>query len=165
MSSVTLAELEYGLHRKGQPERLKNALFQVLLRVDVLPWDEAAARCYGRLCCALESQGINLTNLDMKIATHCVATDTTLVSRDKAFQTVSNVAPDLCASVFRDRDANRSDQLTCDVAGIGIVRVCEHNDTDLVVQLEERLRRVPRIAAAVARPRPISDPTDVISQS
>ena len=26
MSSVTLAELEYGLHRKGQPERLKNAL-------------------------------------------------------------------------------------------------------------------------------------------
>ena len=53
MSSVTLAELEYGLHRKGQPERLKNALFQVLLRVDVLPWDEAAARFYGRLRAAM----------------------------------------------------------------------------------------------------------------
>ena len=37
MSSVTLAELEYGLRRKGQPARLKTALFQVLLRVDVLP--------------------------------------------------------------------------------------------------------------------------------
>ena len=26
ISSVTLAELEYGLHRKGQPVRLRNAL-------------------------------------------------------------------------------------------------------------------------------------------
>ena len=63
MSSVTLAELEYGLHRKGQPARLKTALFQVLLRVDVRPWDEAAARCYGRLCCTFEAQGINLSDL------------------------------------------------------------------------------------------------------
>jgi tRNA(fMet)-specific endonuclease VapC len=94
MSSVTLAELEYGLHRKGQPERLKNALFQVLLRVDVLPWDEPAARCYGRLCHALDAQGINLSDLDMMIAAHAVATNTTLVSRDKAFQNVASVAPD-----------------------------------------------------------------------
>ena len=35
MSSVTLAELEYGLHRKGQPVRLKNALTQVLLRISI----------------------------------------------------------------------------------------------------------------------------------
>ncbi len=102
MSSVTLAELEYGLHRKGQPERLKNTLFQVLLRVDVLPWDEPAARCYGRLCCTLEAQGVNLSDLDMMIAAHCVATDTTLVSRDKAFQTVANIAPDkLLPDTFR----------------------------------------------------------------
>ena len=93
MSSVTLAELEYGLHRKGQPEGLKNALYQVLLRMDVLPWDQPAARCYGRLCCALEAQGINMTDLDMMIAAHCVATDTMLVSRDKAFQTVASIAP------------------------------------------------------------------------
>jgi tRNA(fMet)-specific endonuclease VapC len=94
MSSVTLAELEYGLHRKGQPERLKNALFQVLLRVDVLPWDEPVARCYGRLCCALKTQGIDLSDLDMMIAAHAVATSTTLVSRDKAFQTVAGIPLD-----------------------------------------------------------------------
>jgi tRNA(fMet)-specific endonuclease VapC len=35
MSSVTLAELEYGLHRKGQPVRLRNALTEVLRRMDV----------------------------------------------------------------------------------------------------------------------------------
>ena len=88
ISSMTLAELEYGLHRKGHPERLKNAMTQVLLRMDVLPWDEAVAKCYGGFCSALEAQGINLSDLDMMIATHAVAVDATLVSRDKAFTKV-----------------------------------------------------------------------------
>jgi tRNA(fMet)-specific endonuclease VapC len=85
ISSVTLAELEYGLHRKGQPPRLRNALTQVLLRMDVLPWDERVATCYGAFCCTLEAQGINLSDFDMMIAAHAVAVDATLVSRDKAF--------------------------------------------------------------------------------
>ena len=90
MSSVTLAELEYGLHRKGQPVRLKNALTQVLLRMDVLPWDERVATCYGEFCSTLEAQGINLSDFDMMIAAHAVAVDATLVSRDKAFGQVGD---------------------------------------------------------------------------
>jgi tRNA(fMet)-specific endonuclease VapC len=74
LSSVTLAELEYGLHRKGQPERLKKALDQILLRMDVLPWDQDVAKCYGAF--------------DMMIAAHAVAVNATLVSRDKAFAQV-----------------------------------------------------------------------------
>ena len=88
MSSVTLAELEYGLHRKGQPVRLRNALTQVLLRIDVLPWDEKIATCYGEFCATLEAQGINLSDFDMMIAAHAVAVNATLVSRDKAFAQV-----------------------------------------------------------------------------
>ena len=88
MSSVTLAELEYGLHRKGQPVRLRNALTQVLLRMDVLPWDEDVAMCYGKLCATLEAQGINLSDFDMMIAAHAITAKATLVSRDKAFAQV-----------------------------------------------------------------------------
>ena len=88
ISSVTLAELEYGLHRKGEPVRLRNALTQVLLRMDVLPWDQAAATCYGKLCATLEAQGINLSDFDMMIAAHAVTVDATLVSQDKAFAQV-----------------------------------------------------------------------------
>lgn len=88
MSSITLAELEYGLHRKGQPARLRNALTQVLLRIDVLPWNEEVAVCYGELCATLEAQGINLSDFDMMIAAHAVALDLILVSRDKAFAQV-----------------------------------------------------------------------------
>lgn len=85
ISSVTLAELEYGLSRKGHPPRLKNALDQLLLRVDVLSWDEIVARCYGELCASLEASGISLSDMDMMIAAHAVSADATLISRDKAF--------------------------------------------------------------------------------
>jgi tRNA(fMet)-specific endonuclease VapC len=94
MSSVTLAELEYGLHRRGQPTRLRNTLTQVLLRIDVLPWDQKAAVCYGKLCSTLESKGINLSDCDMMIAAHAASVQSTLVSRDKAF---AQIPPDCLA--------------------------------------------------------------------
>ena len=88
ISSVTLAEIEYGIQRRGSPTQLRNALTQVMLHMDVLPWDAAAATCYGELCSSLETQGINLSDFDMMIAAHAVALKDTLVSRDKAFMNV-----------------------------------------------------------------------------
>ena len=85
ISSVTLAEIEYGIQRRGSPTQLRNALTQVMLHMDVLPWDAAAATCYGELCSSLETQGISLSDFDMMIAAHAVALKATLVSRDKAF--------------------------------------------------------------------------------
>ncbi len=88
ISSVTLAEIEYGIQRRGQPMALRNTLTQVLLHMDVLPWDATAATCYGELCSSLESQGINLSDFDMMIAAHAVALKAILVSRDKAFANI-----------------------------------------------------------------------------
>ena len=88
ISSVTLAEIEYGIQRRGSPTQLRNALSQVMLHMDVLPWDALAATCYGELCSSLETQGINLSDFDMMIAAHAVALKATLVSRDKAFMNV-----------------------------------------------------------------------------
>jgi tRNA(fMet)-specific endonuclease VapC len=88
ISSVTLAEIEYGIQRRGSPTQLRNALTQVMLHMDVLPWDAAVATCYGELCSSLETQGINLSDFDMMIAAHAVALKATLVSRDKAFMNV-----------------------------------------------------------------------------
>jgi len=85
ISSVTLAEIEYGIQRRGQAIELRNALTQVLLHMDVLPWDKKAAVSYGELCHSLETQGINLSDFDMMIAAHAFAAKITLVSRDKAF--------------------------------------------------------------------------------
>ena len=85
ISSVTLAEIEYGIQRRGSPTKLRNALSQVMLHMDVLPWDAAVATCYGELCSSLETQGINFSDIDMMIAAHAVALKAILVSRDKAF--------------------------------------------------------------------------------
>jgi len=89
ISSVTLAEIEYGIQRRDSSEKLRDALTQVLLRMDVLPWDAAAATCYGELCSSLEAQGINLSDFDMMIAAHALSLKLTLVSRDKAFKQIT----------------------------------------------------------------------------
>ncbi len=85
ISSVTLAEIEYGIQRRSQSVKLRQALDQVLLHMDVLPWDTPAVVSYGDLCHSLETQGINLSDFDMMIAAHAVAAKVILVSCDKAF--------------------------------------------------------------------------------
>ena len=85
LSSVTLAEIEYGIHRRAQSAKLRQALQQVLLHMDVLAWDAPAATCYGELSSSLEAQGISLSDFDMMIAAHAVSRKAILVSRDKAF--------------------------------------------------------------------------------
>jgi tRNA(fMet)-specific endonuclease VapC len=85
ISSVTLAEIEYGIQRRSHSAKLRNALDQVLVHMDLLPWDAQVATCYGELCHSLETQGINLSDFDMMIAAHAIAAKVTLVSRDKAF--------------------------------------------------------------------------------
>jgi tRNA(fMet)-specific endonuclease VapC len=85
MRTDPLAELEYGSHSKGRRVCLRNALTQVLLRIDVVTWDEDVATGYGEFCATLEAQGIQLGEFDMKILTHAVAVNAILISRDKTF--------------------------------------------------------------------------------
>jgi tRNA(fMet)-specific endonuclease VapC len=97
MSSISFAELEYGLCKHGKAEILRAALESILLRVDVLPWTQSVAACYGQLCSSLEKKGINLSNFDMMIAAHAVSMDAILVTRDKAF---SKLGPRLKIEVW-----------------------------------------------------------------
>lgn len=85
ISSVTEGELLYGLARRGYPETLSERVRQFLIRVDVLPWDHEVAQTYGDLRAACDTRGVTLAPLDMMIAAHAAATDSTLVTRDKAF--------------------------------------------------------------------------------
>ena len=57
ISAVTEAELLFGAARKRETVRLKTAIDEFLLRVDSLPWDSHAARCYASLRAALRSVG------------------------------------------------------------------------------------------------------------
>lgn len=86
VSSITEAELWYGLIRVGASERRKNALHAFLSRMQVLPWGRDEAAVYGSFRAKQEAIGKPLGPLDTQIAAHAIAVRATLVSSDAAFQ-------------------------------------------------------------------------------
>ena len=57
ISVVTEAELRFGIARKPEAVRLKAAVEEFLLRVEVLPWDSEAAQHYAQVRAVLERAG------------------------------------------------------------------------------------------------------------
>lgn len=91
ISAITKGELLFGLAKRPDARRLHVAVRELLLRVDVLPWDNAIAEHYGIVRAELERQGKILTPLDLLIATHALSTDVVLVTNDRAFGQVAGL--------------------------------------------------------------------------
>ena len=91
ISAITEGELLYGLAKRPDATRLQAVVQQFLLRVDVLPWDRAAARHYGMLRALIESKGETLAPLDLQIAAHALSVGAVLVSNDRAFKQVAGL--------------------------------------------------------------------------
>lgn len=85
MSSVTGAEILYGLERKPGASRLRSAVEKLFQVIEVRAWDSAAAQAYSRLRVALQSAGKSLAHADLMIAAHALSLDAVLVSHDQAF--------------------------------------------------------------------------------
>lgn len=85
ISTVTEAELRYGVAKRGHPGGLAQRVDEFLIRVEILPWTSEAAEAYGNLRAASEAAGISLSPLDMMIAAHASAVDAILVTRDRVF--------------------------------------------------------------------------------
>jgi tRNA(fMet)-specific endonuclease VapC len=81
-SSITVGELVYGAARRGVGAAvLLEAIEQKLLaNLRVIPFDSTAARRYGTLRAALESQGTPLAEADLRIASIALVRGLTLVT-------------------------------------------------------------------------------------
>jgi tRNA(fMet)-specific endonuclease VapC len=88
ISSVTEAELLYGLAKKPEATVLAAAVTSFLKHVQSLSWDSQVARRYGKLRAQLEAAGTPLGNLDTLIAAHALSLGATLVTHDHAFRQV-----------------------------------------------------------------------------
>lgn len=88
ISSITEAEIRYGLAKLPHAVALTYAVEAFLLKVQVLAWDRDEAAAYGPLRAKLEAAGTPLGNLDMLIAAQAIACGATLVTSDKAFKRV-----------------------------------------------------------------------------
>ena len=86
ISVVTESELRFGVAKKPEAARLKIAVEEFLLRVNVLPWDSEAAKQYAYIRFALEGSGEPMGNLDIMIAAHALSSHAVLVTNDRVFR-------------------------------------------------------------------------------
>lgn len=82
VSVITLAELEYGVFRSSKPEYNRQALMLLLSRIAVIPFDEAAAREYGRIRDDLTRTGTLIGANDLLIAAHACSLGLTLITNN-----------------------------------------------------------------------------------
>ena len=82
ISSITLAELEYGMQHSSNPIRNEQALLHFLIPIEILPFDAAAASEYGALRTYLQGLGTPIGPLDMLIAAHAKSEHMTLVTNN-----------------------------------------------------------------------------------
>jgi tRNA(fMet)-specific endonuclease VapC len=82
LSTVTLAELQYGVAKSAFPERNQQALDAFTLPLEVVPFDAAAALAYGPIRATLERQGTPIGAMDLLIAAHARSLGVTLVTNN-----------------------------------------------------------------------------------
>ena len=82
ISSITLAELEYGMRHSSNPAKNEQALLRFLAPLTVLPFGAAAASEYGAIRAFLQSRGTPIDPLDMLIAVHAKSEGLTMVTNN-----------------------------------------------------------------------------------
>ncbi len=91
ISTVTEAELLYGIAKSGSGEQRRRSLEWFLARMKILPWGRAEAAAYGILRAKQEQLGKSLRPLDTQIAAHALAIGAIIVTNDKVFQQVESL--------------------------------------------------------------------------
>lgn len=82
ISAVTRGELLYGLKLKDGAHRLEQLIDQFLVRVQCLPWDEAAATRFASIAAELHKAGTPIGGMDAMIAGHAMACGAVLVTNN-----------------------------------------------------------------------------------
>jgi tRNA(fMet)-specific endonuclease VapC len=81
VSSITIAELEYGVANSSQSEKSKEALLQFLLPFEILDFDPESAMYYGKIRKDLKKNLIG--TMDMLIASIAMANNLIVVTNNE----------------------------------------------------------------------------------
>ncbi len=93
ISSITLAELRYGVAKSGYREKNTKALDEFIMPLEILSFDEEATQAYGEIRAALEKLGTPIGSMDLLIAAHAVSLGVTLVTNNtKEFDRVHGLS-------------------------------------------------------------------------
>ena len=82
ISTITLAELEYGIEKSSFPDKNRIALDEFLKLFTIADVDQLATRHYGEIRSDLEKKGISIGPLDTLIAAHSKSLNLILVTNN-----------------------------------------------------------------------------------
>lgn len=92
ISSLTIAELEFGIQKSQLKEKNKIALIGLLSIFKIIDFDNNDAAAYGIIRAALEKSGNIIGNIDMLLAAQAIARNLILVTNSsKEFKRVPNL--------------------------------------------------------------------------
>jgi tRNA(fMet)-specific endonuclease VapC len=82
LSSITLAELRYGVAKSAVVEKNAEALAEFLVPLEIADFGTAAAEAYGHIRAGLEKAGTPIGPLDTQIGAHAVSLGAVLVTNN-----------------------------------------------------------------------------------
>lgn len=82
ISSITLAELEFGVQASANVEKNTIALYKFLSIVEILDFDSSAATEYGKIRADLKKKGTPIGNMDMLISAHAKSENLIVVTHN-----------------------------------------------------------------------------------
>lgn len=92
ISSISLAELEYGISKSSRVEENRAALKKFVRPLEIVNFDEVSASVYGSLRVKLEKKGQPIGGHDMLIASQAIALKIPLVTNnEKEFKRIENL--------------------------------------------------------------------------
>ena len=83
ISTITQAELEYGIARSRNVDQNRIALLEFLFPFLLIDFDQMAAVQYGLIRASLESRGKPIGSMDMLLAAQAVSRDLILVTNNE----------------------------------------------------------------------------------
>jgi tRNA(fMet)-specific endonuclease VapC len=89
VSSITEAELSYGIAKKPEATKLRATVRAFLQTVEICQFDSKAANSYGELRANYELEGLGVGGLDGLIAGHALSLGFTLATTDRVLLKLS----------------------------------------------------------------------------
>ena len=92
ISSVTVAEMMYGVAKSQHKDKNKSALESFLAPLEIVDFDFKAAQQYGIMRVNLEKMGTPIGAYDLMIAAHALSLDLVLITNnEREFQRIPDI--------------------------------------------------------------------------
>jgi tRNA(fMet)-specific endonuclease VapC len=92
ISTITIAELEYGVANSSRSQEAQTALLEFVLPFEILDFNYSAASMYGKIRKELKDKGQPVSDMDMLIASVAMANELIVVTNnEKEFRRISGL--------------------------------------------------------------------------